>query len=92
MFESLAMNVATWFGLVASIIACLIVCTVRGAVRKRDNIPTQICGDAEDACCAFFCNPCAQCQIFNHEGVTCEKYSLCTPTGSPVAESGPKAV
>ena len=63
-----------------------VVCTVRAAIRKRDRIPPQagFADCCEDCCCAFCCNPCTQCLLLRHEGVTSAKYSLCSPTAVDV--------
>ena len=72
-------------GMASGICLLLIVCTVRKAVRTRDGIQAGSCGDAEDCCCAFWCNPCTQCQLWRHEQVKCSEYDLCSPTGSKAA-------
>lgn len=71
----------------ASLCACAIVCTVRGALRRRENIAPQCCGAAEDCVCACCCNPCTQCMLLRHElhGLkpgTNEQYQLCSKTAS----------
>jgi len=66
--------------LAAFLISCLITCSVRKAIRKRDAIPASCCADYCDDCfCTWCCLPCMQCQILQHEGVTGSKYSLCSP-------------
>jgi len=73
--------------LASMICVCAIVCTVRGAVRRRENIEPECCGDCEDCCCAFCCNPCTQCMLLRHEklGAPGEpQYQICSPTGLPV--------
>lgn len=73
-------QVAEFFFFVASIVTCCIVCNVRRAIRTRDQIPASCCPDCcEDACCACFCGACTECLILRHEGVTSQKYSLCSP-------------
>jgi hypothetical protein len=79
--------VAQGLSLAASLCICLIVCTVRSKIRKRDNIPPGGCGDCEDCCCACCCNPCTQCMLLRHElhGLkpgTNEQYQLCSKTAS----------
>ena len=54
----------------------------RATIRRRDNIPEESCGGGcEDCCCAFWCNPCVQCQILRHEGLGGGRYDLLSPTG-----------
>jgi len=67
--------------LVAQLLTCAVVCSARAAIRRRDRIaPGPCCSDCcEDVCCALCCNPCSQCLILRHEGVTSGKYSLCSP-------------
>jgi hypothetical protein len=81
--------VAQGVSLAASLCICLIVCTVRQNIRKRDSIPTGGCGGCEDCCCACCCNPCTQCMILRHElhgykPGTNEQYELCSKTASAV--------
>ena len=75
-------------GSLISFISCLcgvaIVMTVRRAVRGRDQIEPQNCGDSEDIICALCCNPCTQCQIWRHEKVACSSYQLFHETGAPI--------
>ena len=75
----MVLSVMTGIGLV------LIVCTVRKSIRTRDGIEPGGCGDAEDCCCAFWCNSCTQCQLWRHERVRCAQYDLCSETGSTLA-------
>ena len=79
-----AAGVGQLVGLCANVIVFLIVCSVRGAIRKRDGIPPQVCGEAEDCCCSFWCVLCTQCQLWRHEKVACPDYSLCSPTGAEI--------
>ena len=73
-------------GLAATLCTVFVLTSVRKAVRERDRIEVgACCGEGEDCCCSFWCSPCTQCQIWRHERVYCSKYSLCNPTGSPVA-------
>ena len=67
--------------LVAQLLTCAVVCSVRAAIRRRDQIaPGPCCSDCcEDCCCALCCNPCNQCLVLRHEGVTNGKYRLCSP-------------
>ena len=67
------------------LVTLTVVCTVRRAVRQRDDIPASCCGDAEDCCCAFWCQQCSICQLFRHEQIRCEDYQLCSPTGTASA-------
>ena len=79
--------VSELLGLTSFLCVCLIVCTVRGAIRKRESIPSQCCGDCEDCCCTCCCAPCTMCQMMRHEKMGCvgdNNYSLCSPTGVPV--------
>ena len=88
--ETLA-GVAQIFGFFSSLITCLVVCTVRKAIRKRDGIAAANCGeDCEDCCCASFCNPCTQCQIFRQEKIDCAKYQICSETATAVDVEGSK--
>ena len=65
---------------IASIVTCCIVCNVRKAIRTRDQIKPSCCPDCcDDACCTMFCGACTECLILRHEGVTSQKYSLCSP-------------
>ena len=89
--ESSAASILLYIGelcaAAASLCACAIVCTVRAAMRRRENIGVQCCGQAEDCCCATFCNPCTQCQLLRHEKEGLAKpvgYSLCLDTAFPV--------
>ena len=71
----------------ASLCACAIVCTVRAALRRRENIASQCCGSAEDCFCACCCNPCTQCMLLRHEKeslATPAPYALCLDTAFPV--------
>ena len=79
-------DIASVLGFFASIITCLVVCTVRKAVRKRDGIEANCCGSevCEDCCCACCCNPCTQCQIFRQEKIDCAKYQICSKTAAAV--------
>jgi hypothetical protein len=78
-------------GMIASVIVCMIVCTVRGKIRQRDQIESK-CFDRmecmEDCCCACCCNPCTQCMLLRHEKDSnpagLEGYQLCNATGVPV--------
>ena len=71
---------AEFFLFVASIVTCCIVCNVRKAIRTRDQIKPTCCPDCcDDACCTMFCGACTECLILRHEGVTSQKYSLCSP-------------
>ena len=56
----------------------VVVTSARGAIRRRDGIPGS---DCEDCCCSFWCKDCTMCMIFRHEGVSGNKYSLCSETG-----------
>lgn len=89
--ESSAASILLYIGelcaAAASLCACAIVCTVRAAMRRRENIGVQCCGQAEDCCCATFCNPCTQCQLLRHEKEGLAKpvgYSLCLDTAFPL--------
>lgn len=78
-------SLAGLVGLASSICTLLIVCTVRKSIRTRDNIEAgHCCGEAEDCCCAFWCSPFVQCQIWRHEAVRFREYRLCSPTATPV--------
>ena len=79
-----AAAVGSVLSMIAGICIFLIVCTVRKAVRQRDGIPSECCGEAEDCCCSFWCNPCTQCQLWRHDQVKCSDYDLCSPTGSKI--------
>jgi len=56
----------------ASFAACAagvyITMTVRAMIRSKYNILPVCCGAADDCCCAFFCAPLAQCQLFRFLG------------------------
>ena len=69
-------------GLASSCVTLAIVGSVRKALRRRDNIPPKCCGEAEDCCCAFWCSPFVQCQIWRHLRVAWADYTVCSPTGS----------
>ena len=78
--------VAQALSMLSMICVFAIVCTVRGAIRKRDGIKAS-CGACEDCCCAWCCNPCTQCQLLRHEKEVTggdSGYSLCDATGVPV--------
>ena len=76
-------QLAEFFLFVASLTTCCIVCNVRKAIRTRDQIPASCCPDScescDDCCCTLFCGACTQCLLLRHEGVTSQKYSLCSP-------------
>jgi hypothetical protein len=79
--------VAQGLGMAATLCICMIVCTVRQHIRRRDRIPAGTCGGCEDCCCACCCNPCTQCMLLRHElhGLkpgTNEQYALCSKTAS----------
>jgi hypothetical protein len=82
------LGVSEFLGLLSMLCVCAIVCTVRAAVRRRDNIPSNCCGAAEDCCCAFCCNPCTQCMLLRHEKESSpignDDYSVCHPTALPL--------
>ena len=80
-FASVGMALSVFSG----ICLLLIVCTVRKSIRTRDGIEPGGCGDAEDCCCALWCNSCTQCQLWRHERVKCAQYDLCSKTGSTLA-------
>ena len=67
----------------AGIIICIVVCVVRGAMRRRDGIPGSA---VEDCVCACCCNSSTQCMMFRHEGVggPNKPYSLCSPVAVAV--------
>ena len=53
-------------------------------IRRKDNIATGSCGEAEDCCCAFWCGGCVNIQIWKHLDMRCETgYRLCSPDGIP---------
>ena len=58
-------------------------CQVRGAIRKRDQIPGSCCGGGgcEDCCYSWFCSCCTQAQIMRHVGMKADNYNLCAPGG-----------
>ena len=58
-------------------------CQVRGAIRKRDQIPGSCCGggSCEDCCYSWFCSCCTQAQIMRHVGMKADNYNLCAPGG-----------
>ena len=58
-------------------------CQVRGAIRKRDQIPGSGCGGGgcEDCCYSWFCSCCTQAQIMRHVGMKADNYNLCAPGG-----------
>ena len=68
-------------GLMALFCMFAIVYSVRKAVRKRDNIPSNLMGGVEDCLCSCCCNACTQCMILRHEKesspVGSDGYSLC---------------
>lgn len=57
----------------------MIVTNARGAIRRRDNIAGDEC---RDFCLSFWCNPCTQCMLLRHEGLSGDKYNPFTQTGS----------
>ena len=75
-------QILTAWSAIAGLLSCLIVMSVRSKIRARDAIAEEHCGGCEDCCCSFWCNPCAQCQIMRHAGLTQGKYDLFSPTGS----------
>ncbi len=78
-----AMTIGYTIELVGFVVLVCIVCTVRGAIRKRDGIAPTCCPGATDDCCeAFWCTPCSICRLFRHEDVYCEDYALCSTTGT----------
>jgi len=82
------LGVSEMIGFMSMLCVCAIVCTVRAAVRRRDNIPSKCCGALEDCCCACCCNPCTQCMLLRHEKesspIGSDGYSLCHPTAIPL--------
>ena len=77
-------------GAISTLFAFLIICTVRGAIRRREGIKPECCTEiplCEDCCCACLCNPCTQCMILRHEKLGCvgnNVYSILSPTAFPV--------
>jgi len=75
-------------GMLALFCMCAIVCGVRAAVRKRDNIQSNLMGGLEDCLCACCCNVCTQCMLLRHEKesspVGTDGYSVCHPTAFPL--------
>ena len=56
---------------------------VRRTVRQRDRIEPRCGGGACDDCLtSFFCQPCVQCQLMRHEGLTYGRYELFTEVGT----------
>jgi Cys-rich protein (TIGR01571 family) len=53
-------TIGNLLGLASMCCMFFIVCTVRGAIRRREGIQPECCGECEDCCCAFFCSSCTQ--------------------------------
>ena len=87
---SAATYIGELLGFVSMLFVCLIVCMVRGAIRRREGIKPECCRElplCEDCCCAWCCNPCTQCMIMRHEKLGCvghNTYSICSHTAFPV--------
>ena len=60
------------------VLILLILCRLRGKMRKRDRIPGNCC---EDLCCSWCCFYCTLCQLMRHEGLAEGRYSILSPTG-----------
>ena len=58
-------------------------CQIRGAIRRRDNIPGACCGGGccEDCLCSWFCACCTQSQLMRHVGMKGDRYNVCAPGG-----------
>lgn len=81
------LTISEILGAISFFTVLAIVCTVRRAVRTREGIPAECCGDCEDFCCACCCNPCTQCMLLRHEKMGCvgaNEYSPCSPTAVPL--------
>ena len=61
----------------------LLLAAVRKRIRDKDQIATASCGEAEDCCCAFWCQCCINVQIFHHLDMRSETYQLCSAEGTP---------
>jgi Cys-rich protein (TIGR01571 family) len=85
---TIILGVSELAALLALFCMCAITCTVRAAIRKRDNIPSNCLGGFEDCVCAACCNVCTQCMLLRHEKesspVGSDGYSLCHPTAFPL--------
>lgn len=83
--DSTVMSIGSALSFVGFVVLVCVLCSVRRAVRERDDIPATCCGDAEDCCTSFWCSCCTLCQLFRHEQVGGKNYQLCSPTGTASA-------
>jgi Cys-rich protein (TIGR01571 family) len=76
---------------VLGILACVATCRARGYMREKYHIEPSACGGCDDCCCAYWCGPCAICQMarhtadYSHFGAEC-----CSATG--LSASAPEVV
>jgi Cys-rich protein (TIGR01571 family) len=64
------------------LILLIVTMKLRSYIRAKYHIPEKSCVGCEDFCCAFWCLPCAICQLARHTA-DYHKYSAacCTDTG-----------
>lgn len=81
---STAYSVYSLVNFVVAAVVCFVLMQVRANVRRYYNIPEQCCHGCEDCCCAWWCWPCATCQIMrqvNDYSGTRSQGCQCTETG-----------
>jgi len=67
-----AETISAFYSMVSMVniaVACVVLFVlmqVRANVRRHYNIPEECCHGCEDCCCAWWCWPCATCQIMRH--------------------------
>jgi len=68
--DTSSLNAFQWITIVCSIVfsafATLLICSVRAKIRLAYAIPVGCCGESEDCCVSWWCNPCSTCQILRH--------------------------
>lgn len=66
---------------VGTLVSTAVLCAARKRIRDRHRIVTGECGNCEDCCVAYWCGCCLVAQLFAHEGVTSDDYSVLSATG-----------